>query len=136
MYLNNYSEICTEPSPPFAPYPGQVLTLRYHVEKGSTVGFIKSREGFTNVHTEVVVVEVAYGSNENEYGYAFSFAKQDMGRPALYPHSKIGMLQFPFIKSEIAMVNPSAYSVRKWRVGDLLHFGVLFISTALILQDI
>ena len=97
MYLNNYSEICTEPSALFAPYPGQVLTLRYHVEKGSRVGFITSREGFTNVHTEVVVVEVAYGSIENQYGYAFSFAPQDMGRPALYPHSKIGMLQFPFI---------------------------------------
>ena len=42
-------------------------------------------------------MEVAYGSNEDESGYAFSFAKQDMGRPALYLHSKIGMLEFPFM---------------------------------------
>ena len=92
-----YSEICTEPSTRFALYPSQVLTLRYHVEKGGSVGFIKSRQGFTKVHTEVVVVEVAYGSNENEHGYAFTFAEQDMGCPALYEHSKMGMLQFPFM---------------------------------------
>ena len=42
-------------------------------------------------------MEVAYGRNENEHGYAFTFAQQDMGRPALYEHSKMGMLQFPFI---------------------------------------
>ena len=76
--MNNYSEICTEPSPPFAPHPGQVLTLRYHLDdKGATctIGFIKSREGVMKVHTEVVVVEVVYESNEDESGYAFSFAK-------------------------------------------------------------
>ena len=101
MFLNIYSEICTEPSTRFAPYPGQVLTLRYHVEKGGSVGFIKSRQGCTKVHTEVVVVEVAYGSIENEYGYAFTFAKQDMGRPALYEHSRMSMLQFPFINWQI-----------------------------------
>ena len=67
MYLNNCLEICTEPSEPFAPYPGQVLTLRYHIEKGDMVGFMKSREGITKVHREIVVVEVAYGSNANEY---------------------------------------------------------------------
>ena len=97
MYLNNCLEICTEPSEPFAPYPRQVLTLRYHIEKGDMVGFMKSREGITKVHKEIVVVEVAYGSNENEHGYAFTFAEQDMGRPALYEHSKMGMLQFPFV---------------------------------------
>ena len=85
MYLNNYSEICTEPSPPFAPYPGQVLTLRYHIDdKGATIGFIKSTEGVMKVH-------------EDESGYACSFAKQDMGRPVLYLHRKIGMLEFPFM---------------------------------------
>ena len=97
MYLNNYSEICTEPSPSFGPYPRQVLTLRYHIDKGATIGLIKSREGVILVHTEVVVVKVAYGSNEDESGYTFSFTKQDMGRPALYPHSKTGMLKFPFM---------------------------------------
>ena len=61
------------------------------------VGFIKSRQRFTKVCTEVVVVEVAYGSNENEHGNAFTFAEQDMGRPTLYEHSKMGMLQFPFM---------------------------------------
>ena len=101
MYLNNYSEICTEPSPPFAPYPGQVLTLRYHIDKGATIGFIKSREGVMKVHTEDVVVEVVYESNEDESVYAFSFTKQDMGRPALYLHSKIGMLEFPFMHWEM-----------------------------------
>ena len=77
MYLNNYSEICTEPSPPFAPYPGQVLILRYHIDdKGATIKFIKSREGVTKVHTEVVVVlEVVYKSYEDESGYAFSFTR-------------------------------------------------------------
>ena len=95
--MNIYTETCAEPSTSFAPYPGQVLTLRYHVEKGGSVGFIRSRQGFTKVHTEVVLVEVAYGSNENEHGYAFTFAEQDMGRPTLYEHSKMGMLYFPFI---------------------------------------
>ena len=71
--MNNYSEICTEPSPPFAPYPGQVLTLRYHIDdKGATIQFIKSWEGVTKVHTEVGVVEVVYESNEDESSYAFS----------------------------------------------------------------
>ena len=40
------------------------------------------------------------------------------------------------LKSEIPKVKPSAYSVRKWRVGDLLHFGVVFMAMALVLQDV
>ena len=48
-------------------------------------------------------MEVVYESNEDESGYTFSFAKQDMGHPALYPHSKIGMLKFPFMHWQITI---------------------------------
>ena len=58
----------------FAPYVGQVLDLRYHAKKGTRVGIGFNRSEKIIGFPGVLVLEVAFGIKDHEFGYAFTIA--------------------------------------------------------------
>jgi len=92
----------------FAPYVGQVLDLRYHAKKGTRVGIGFNRSEKIKGFPGVLVLEVAFGIKDHEFGYAFTIAGQHEGRPDFRTFSNCcRKLEFPFHNWEILMPDKS-----------------------------